>query len=65
MARIITAKYDGECPLCDLPITADVDRIVWDDIENTWVHVNCQREENDWRGRGDAAAERARKDKRG
>ena len=45
MGKIVTAKYNGECPLCELPITAGVDRIVFDEWEGTWVHVNCLRDE--------------------
>jgi hypothetical protein len=37
----ITAKFDGECDVCGQTITAGIHRIIYDERDDTWVHVGC------------------------
>ena len=38
--RVICARYDGQCPACNLPITADQSYITQDET-GRWVHEHC------------------------
>lgn len=36
---VITAVYDGTCPLCGDPIVSGMDEIT--KLDDEWVHLDC------------------------